>query len=103
MFLGYYVINRNKSEAIRMKYSKYSTIIIGSGIAGLYAALKIEQQANLPDGILLITKSISLSLVNLERLNLIDFVIEKMPGIMDKLTSISPFQDELEVLRKRKG
>ncbi len=40
-----------------MKYSKYSTIIIGSGIAGLYAALKIEQQAKLPDGILLITKS----------------------------------------------
>jgi len=40
-----------------MKYSNYSTIIIGSGIAGLYAALKIEQQAQLPDGILLITKS----------------------------------------------
>lgn len=40
-----------------MKYSKYSTVIIGSGIAGLYAALKIEQQLNLPDGILLITKS----------------------------------------------
>ncbi len=40
-----------------MRYSKYSTIIIGSGIAGLYASLKIEQQANLPDGILLITKS----------------------------------------------
>ena len=40
-----------------MKYSKYSTIIIGSGIAGLYAALKIEQQVNLPDGLLLITKS----------------------------------------------
>lgn len=40
-----------------MKYSKYSTIIIGSGIAGLYAALKIEQQTKLPDGILLITKS----------------------------------------------
>lgn len=40
-----------------MKYSKYSTIIIGSGIAGLYAALKIEQQAKLPDGIMLITKS----------------------------------------------
>lgn len=39
-----------------MKYSKYSTVIIGSGIAGLYAALKIEQQVNLPDGILLITK-----------------------------------------------
>ena len=40
-----------------MKYSKYSTVIVGSGIAGLYAALKIEQQADLPDGILLITKS----------------------------------------------
>ena len=40
-----------------MKYSKYSTVIIGSGIAGLYAALKIEQQVKLPDGILLITKS----------------------------------------------
>lgn len=40
-----------------MKYSRYSTIIVGSGIAGLYAALKMEQQAKLPDGILLITKS----------------------------------------------
>lgn len=40
-----------------MKYSKYSTIIIGSGISGLYSALKIEQQANLPDGIVLVTKS----------------------------------------------
>lgn len=40
-----------------MKYSKYSTIIIGSGIAGLYAALKIDQQTNLADGVLLITKS----------------------------------------------
>ena len=40
-----------------MKYSKYSTIVIGSGIAGLYSALKIEQQVNLTDGILLITKS----------------------------------------------
>ncbi len=40
-----------------MKYSKYSAVIIGSGIAGLYSALKIEQQANLPDGLLLITKS----------------------------------------------
>lgn len=40
-----------------MKYSKYSAVIIGSGIAGLYAALKLEQQTNLPDGILLITKS----------------------------------------------
>lgn len=41
-----------------MKYSKYSVVIIGSGIAGLYAALKIQQQIkNLHDGILLITKS----------------------------------------------
>ena len=40
-----------------MKYSKYSTIIIGSGIAGLYSALKIQQQVKLPDGLLLITKS----------------------------------------------
>lgn len=40
-----------------MKYSKYSTIIIGSGISGLYAALKIEQQTHPTDGILLITKS----------------------------------------------
>ena len=40
-----------------MKYSIYSTVIIGSGIAGLYASLKIEQQVKLPDGVLLITKS----------------------------------------------
>lgn len=40
-----------------MKHSKYSAVIIGSGIAGLYSALKIEQQLNLPDGVLLITKS----------------------------------------------
>lgn len=40
-----------------MKSSKFSVIIIGSGIAGLYAALKIEQQLDLPNGILLVTKS----------------------------------------------
>lgn len=40
-----------------MKYSKYSAVIVGSGIAGLYAALKIEQQLDLPDGVLLVTKS----------------------------------------------
>lgn len=40
-----------------MKYSKYSVVIIGSGIAGLYAALKLEQQTNMQDGILLVTKS----------------------------------------------
>ena len=40
-----------------MKHSKYSAVIIGTGIAGLYAALKIAQSAKLPDGLLLITKS----------------------------------------------
>lgn len=40
-----------------MKHSKYSAVIIGGGIAGLYAALKIAQQSKLPDGLLLITKS----------------------------------------------
>lgn len=40
-----------------MRNSKYSAVVIGSGIAGLYSALKLEQQLDLPDGILLITKS----------------------------------------------
>lgn len=40
-----------------MKYSEYSVIIVGSGAAGLYAALKISQQINLPEGVLLLTKS----------------------------------------------
>ena len=40
-----------------MKNSKYSVVIIGSGVAGLYAALKIEQQVDLPNGILLVTKT----------------------------------------------
>ena len=40
-----------------MKYSKYSVVIIGSGISGLYTSLKIQQQVKTPDGILLITKS----------------------------------------------
>ena len=40
-----------------MRYSKYSTIIIGSGIAGLYSALKINEQVKLPDGLLMITKN----------------------------------------------
>ena len=39
-----------------MKYSEYSVVVVGSGIAGLYATLKISQQIELPDGILLITK-----------------------------------------------
>ncbi len=40
-----------------MKYSEYSVVIIGSGAAGLYSALKISRQIELPDGILLVTKS----------------------------------------------
>lgn len=40
-----------------MKYSEYSAVVIGSGAAGLYSALKISQQIELPDGILLLTKS----------------------------------------------
>lgn len=40
-----------------MKYSEYSAVIVGSGAAGLYAALKIAQISNLPDGVLIITKS----------------------------------------------
>lgn len=40
-----------------MKHSKYSVIVIGSGIAGLYAAIKLSETMNLPDGILLLTKS----------------------------------------------
>ncbi len=40
-----------------MKHSKYSVIIVGSGIAGLYAAIKLSETMTLPDGILLLTKS----------------------------------------------
>ena len=40
-----------------MKHSEYSVIVVGSGAAGLFAALKISSQISLPDGVLLITKS----------------------------------------------
>ena len=40
-----------------MKHSEYSVVIVGSGAAGLYTALKLSSQIQLPDGILLITKS----------------------------------------------
>ena len=40
-----------------IKHSTYSVIIVGSGIAGLYAAIKLAQTAKVPDGILLLTKS----------------------------------------------
>ena len=39
-----------------MKYSEYSAVVIGSGAAGLYAALKLSEQINLPEGVLIITK-----------------------------------------------
>ena len=45
------------NRELKMKHSRYSAVIIGGGIAGLYAALKIAQQSELCDGLLLITKS----------------------------------------------
>ena len=39
-----------------MKKSKYSAIIVGSGISGLFAALELSKFKNLHDGILLISK-----------------------------------------------
>ncbi|MBQ7450512.1 L-aspartate oxidase [bacterium] len=39
-----------------MKKSKYSALIIGSGIAGLFAALELSKYKNLHDGILIISK-----------------------------------------------
>ena len=39
-----------------MKYSKYSAVIIGSGISGLFLACKLAENRSLEDGILLITK-----------------------------------------------
>lgn len=40
-----------------MKHSEYSVVVVGSGAAGLYAALKISSNMNLPEGLLLITKT----------------------------------------------
>ncbi len=40
-----------------MKHTKYSAIIVGSGIAGLYAAIKLQKEAALPNKILIITKT----------------------------------------------
>src|SRR5574344_275649 len=47
----------NGKEGKEMKHSKYSVVIIGGGIAGLYGALKKAGQSELPDGLLLITKA----------------------------------------------
>ncbi len=47
--------------------------------------------------------SIRFSLSRYTKESDIDYVIEKMPIIMDKLTKISPFQTELAELKKRKG
>ena len=40
-----------------MKHTKYSAVIVGSGIAGLYAAIKLQKEATLPNGLLIITKT----------------------------------------------
>jgi len=40
-----------------MKHSKYSAVVVGSGIAGLYAAIKLQKEASLPNGLLIVTKS----------------------------------------------
>lgn len=48
-----------------MKYSKYSVIVIGSGAAGLFLALKIASEKHLKDGVLVVTKS-SLTTSNTE-------------------------------------
>lgn len=40
-----------------MKYSKYSAVIIGSGISGLYLAYKLAKSKNNKDGVLIVTKS----------------------------------------------
>ena len=47
--------------------------------------------------------SIRFSLSRYTKESDIDLVVEKMPLVMDKLTKISPFQDELEQLRRIKG
>lgn len=47
--------------------------------------------------------SIRFSLSRFTKESEVDFVIEKMPVIMDKLTKISPFQDELNKLKLLKG
>ena len=43
-------------EKSEMKQSEYSVVIIGSGVAGLYAALKFAQMRKSAEKILLVTK-----------------------------------------------
>ena len=47
--------------------------------------------------------SIRFSLSRYTKEDEIDYTLEKMPLIMDKLTKISPFQKELNDLKARKG
>jgi len=40
-----------------MKYSSYSVVVVGSGVAGLYSALGLSKNSRISDNILLVTKS----------------------------------------------
>ncbi len=40
-----------------MKHTRYSAVVVGSGIAGLFAAIKLLKESDLPDGLLIVTKS----------------------------------------------
>lgn len=40
-----------------MKYSSYSAVVVGSGIAGLYSVLGLSKNSGIKDNILLVTKS----------------------------------------------
>lgn len=47
--------------------------------------------------------SIRFSLSRYTKESEIDYVLEKMPGIIQKITALSPYQDELESLKRLRG